>query len=139
MHYNSMSVLFVDKRKHYFQKKNSNIINKIPNFSFQEQKLLLEPKRSAALPYFSPDVTLGQKRIFKKHEILNPLGHSDPKIGGSKSGKLPNSGYFNSFTRIGKSPIPEMKSKEMVSHSWKRELFLKLLQFSINQNKIYVI
>jgi hypothetical protein len=65
----NMNGYLSNKREQYLRKKNNEIFSRISNFESGENKLLADSIYHT-MPYFSPDVNIAQRRMFKQQEIL---------------------------------------------------------------------
>lgn len=95
----SMNLWISDKRERYFRKKNNQILYKIPTFECDEPKLLAG-SNAHRMPYFSPNVKLNKRAIFKPHEILNNSLLYDSRMRVSRSFKFNESHMFSSSKRF---------------------------------------
>jgi hypothetical protein len=90
--YDGVSVFIGSKRDHYFQKKATQIINKIANFGYLEPKLRLVP-HGKNIAHFSPDIRMAQRNLFKQHDIINQV-HSFDKYLPNTNDSSGDDNYF---------------------------------------------
>jgi hypothetical protein len=89
------------------------IINKITNFNFSQQKLLVEPCKSLTVQ-MSPDVQLTRRRIFRNHDIINSTPIFGDRIKQSKTSEATNHAYFGVFDQLADSHTQAISEEESI-------------------------